>query len=221
MPVGKHRTQPHEKPSTRGRGKNRALGSALARLPARVGLYLWQGEIMSETIEKDWVAEIGRPAYGSIAEMVAALECDYDRLGELQDERDTWVTNDGGDEDEQNRTAAEWVKEFPDEAEELADLETAAGESKDRDEANERIQEDALSVRVFGERVDGEWEADKFELLLSTGGPAVRIMGELDQHCEPTRAWLEVQDWFKPWTQYFPADQDTLLTYCRCFYFGE
>jgi hypothetical protein len=64
-------------------------------------------------------------------------------------------------------------------------------------------------------------EPVEFKLLLGTGGPAVQIRGELDANAEPDRAWLEVQDWFKPWTQYHGADQETLLAYCRCFYFGK
>ena len=60
----------------------------------------------------------------------------------------------------------------------------------------------------------------EFCILLSTGGPASRIRGELDNG-EPCRAWLEVQDWGTPWTQYFDIEQDTLLAYARCFYFGE
>lgn len=154
--------------------------------------------------ERDWVQDVGAPAYASIAEMVAALECDYERMEELRDERDNW-------------TASTWATENPDDDKELKDLEDAAGECESREEAKQRIEEYPLSLRIFNERVGGEWTADRFELLLSTGGPAVRIMGELDGNTEPYRAWLEVQDWYKPWTQYFPADQDTLLAYCRCF----
>ncbi len=54
-----------------------------------------------------------------------------------------------------------------------------------------------------------------------TGGPATRIIGELNEHGEPTRARLQVQDWGTPWTDYRGGDQETLLTYARCFYFGE
>lgn len=58
-------------------------------------------------------------------------------------------------------------------------------------------------------------------ILLCTGGPAVRIKGELSDN-EPTRAWLEVQDWFKPWTEYFEAGlSEVLLTYSQQVYFGE
>ena len=64
-------------------------------------------------------------------------------------------------------------------------------------------------------------EAAEFCILLTTGGPAVRIRGELDEYNEPRRAWLEVQDWFLPWTEYVCADSDVLLNYARCFYFGE
>jgi len=123
--------------------------------------------------------ETGRCAYAAIVEMVAALECDCDRLEELRESRE---------------------------------------------DAEQRIQEDALSVQVRGDWYspgDETSSPTEFELLLATGGPAVRIRGELDEHCEPARAWLEVQDWGTPWTRYFDASQDTLLAYVRCFYFGE
>lgn len=163
--------------------------------------------------ETDWADKIGKPAYESIADMVAALECDYDRLEELREMKAEWDKRD-------EKLDDDYPAEFDaDDAEELEELEAAAGDHKDRDEAAERIQEDPLSIRIFGERVKGEWEVDKAEILLTTGGPAVRIMCEMDQHAEPHRAWLEVQDWSKPWTQYFGADQDVLLTYCRQFCF--
>lgn len=163
--------------------------------------------------DNDWVAKIGKPAADSIVEMVAALECDYERLEELRDQKEVHDVDDSD--------GISWEACCADDADELEELEETAGECKDREEAEQRIQEDALSVRVFGERIDGQWEADKFELLLATGGPAVRIMGELDKNGEPYRACLEVQDWWKPWTQYLDIEQDTLLSYCHCFYFGE
>jgi hypothetical protein len=51
------------------------------------------------------------------------------RIEALTDERDTWVENEGGDDDEQNRTAEDWAGEFPDEASELAALESLAEEA--------------------------------------------------------------------------------------------
>jgi len=176
------------------------------------------------TAEKNWVEEIGAPAYASIAEMVAALECDYDRLEELRDERDGFEfdpdANAAPDGPGYANDREAWAGENPDDADELKELEEAAGECKDADEARERIEEDALSVEVrSGWTSLGEpLAAEEFAILLTTGGPAVRIMGELDNG-EPCRAWLEVQDWGRPWTQYIPADGDTLLTYARVFCF--
>ncbi|QDV75730.1 hypothetical protein [Botrimarina mediterranea] len=207
---------------------------------------------------------IGASAAESIADMVAALECDYDRLAELREELEAFgeslgerleeLQEERDDDDagadawraanpdaarelaelealaELERTdkptaraalAARWAVENPDEAEELAELEAAAGDCDDADDARERILEDPLSLRIFGERTDGEWEATSFELLLATGGPAVRILGDIDHHGEPSSPRLEVQDWFTPWRQYFDVDASTLDAYCSCFYFGE
>jgi hypothetical protein len=60
-------------------------------------------------------------------------------------------------------------------------------------------------------------------ILLSTGGPALRIRGELDEYKQPYRAWLEYQDWFTPWTEYHGdnVDTDALLAFAAYFYFGE
>lgn len=164
----------------------------------------------------DRLKETGRCAAASLVEMVAALECDYDRLEELRTERRT-ALNEKVDL-VQYLTVAE--------QEELAELEAEAGECTTREEAETRIQEDALSVEVRSGWEDprtffaGEAPPAGFNILLATGGPAVRIMGELSNG-EPERAWLEVQDWGTPWTRYFDIEQDTLLAYARCFYFGE
>jgi len=62
---------------------------------------------------------VGAPAYSAIAEMVAALQCDRERLEELRDERDAWVTDD--EELTHKRSNEQWALEFPDEGEELAE----------------------------------------------------------------------------------------------------
>lgn len=120
--------------------------------------------------------------------------------------------------------AADRLAEF--DTDELKEMEAAANpcgnECKDQDDARQMIQEDALSVQVRSGWVSpgDEMLAEDFELLLATGGPAVRIRGELDANGEPHRAWLEVQDWGKPWTQYFNIEGDTLLAYANCFTYG-
>ena len=93
--------------------------------------------------------------------------------------------------------------------------------------AQEDIQNDALSVEVrsgWTPLGDVPFRAEEFMILLCTGGPAVRIVGELGEHNEPECARLEYQDWFTPWTPCActtEAESDALLTYCQQFYFGE
>lgn len=181
---------------------------------------------MSNVEETSWVEKIGKPALASIREMVAALECDYDLLEELRNERDGFFNphaNTAPDGPGYANDREAWAAENPEDAEELKELEEAAGGCKDREEAEQRIQEDALSVQVRSDWCNvGEEDMTpaEFQILLTTGGPAVRIMGELDDHGEPHRAWLEVQDWGKPWTHYYEPDAaDVLLAYARCFVF--
>lgn len=164
--------------------------------------------------EQERLQEIGRNAYSSIVEMVAALQCDYERLEELRGERDDWNSE---------HEAEDWAAVNTEDYEELIGLEDAAGECEDEDDARQRIMEDPLSLQLrSGWYSPGETpEPHEFELLLATGGPAVRIIGELGDHNEPECPRLQAQDWFTPWTDYLEADQETLLAYCRVFYFGE
>lgn len=94
-------------------------------------------------------------------------------------------------------------------------------------DALDAIQEDPLSIEVRGPwfipgNVGADTRPEEFNILLCTGGPAVRIMGILDNG-EPTKAWIEYQDWGTPWTEYrlTSDEEETVLAYCRCFYFGE
>ena len=113
-----------------------------------------------------------------------------------------------------------------DDFEELSELEAEAGECKDADEARERIQEDALSVQVRSDWHDPSSEgseATEFQILLCTGGPAVKIEGELGQYGEPESASIFYQDWFTKWEplELSSEEEEIVLEYCRCFYFGE
>ena len=120
----------------------------------------------------------------------------------------------------------------------VAELETAEQQDQDggADETyapRQRIEEDALSVQVrSGWYSPGARGSDtkpaEYEILLCTGGPACRIVGDLSEYGEPETARLEVQDWFCPWTEIRPLvakdDYDAepiMLAYARCFYFGE
>lgn len=97
----------------------------------------------------------------------------------------------------------------------------------DVEAARQTIEESVLSVEVRpdwycpGADNDARKPAE-FNILLTTGGPALRLIGELDEHGEPTKAWLEYQDWGTPWTHYYVEGAgDVLLQFAECFYFGE
>jgi hypothetical protein len=164
----------------------------------------------------------------SILAMVASLNCGYDRLEELQEERDALESaiEDNDPVEEQGEYAAavqdltDWDKEN---GEELQGLRDEAGDCKGYDEALERITDDALEVAVrSGWSTPGELEAEEYNILLCTGGPAVRIRGELSSYKEPESAWLEYQDWGTSWEVLrLGVDEDAVLTYARCFFFGE
>lgn len=154
----------------------------------------------------------------SIKEMVAALECNYERLQELKDEREALT-----DDEELVKDLAEWDTQN---SEELKELIKTAGECESREDAEQRIQEDPLEIQVrAGWYTPGEKpeKPSEFLILLCTGGPACRIVGELNEYGDPIRTRLEYQDWFTSWTEYITTGEDhkALLTYAQCFYFGE
>lgn len=95
-----------------------------------------------------------------------------------------------------------------------------------REAARETIQQDPLSVQVRdGWRNPGQkGEAMEFEILLSTGGPAVRIIGRLGMNDEAESPRLQFQDWFTPWHDWHDGSEDydeILLAYCAEFYFAD
>lgn len=151
---------------------------------------------ITDTVEVDHARSQAKAQYESISDIVERLEhnCGYD----FED----------GD------------CEFAD----CFDNEDDYIEYHDEDAARREIDKDPLSIQVrsdwysVGDEDGGD--PSEFEILLCTGGPAVRIRGELDNGL-PDRAWLEYQDWGTAWTRYFDAEQSTLLTYAQNFYFGD
>lgn len=165
--------------------------------------------------------EIGLCAYSSIVEMVDAMDrkasaVRYAATKTADQCREMLVENDAMlDGDEDLNTLQELLADLiDDEAFEPDDFEF------DEDAARDAILEDPLSLEVrsgwtsLGVDLEAEW----YCLLLTTGGPAVRITGELDRG-SPTSAKLEVQDWWTPWTEYHQADDDVLMKYVSQFCF--
>lgn len=93
----------------------------------------------------------------------------------------------------------------------------------DQDAAMQDITDDPLSIQVRSDWTDpGETlEPAEYNILLCTGGPACRIVGDLDKDGEPTSARLQYQDWGTPWTELVAVDHTTLLTYARQFFYGS
>jgi hypothetical protein len=101
----------------------------------------------------------------------------------------------------------------------LADLQHDRDNDIRCTEAAERtIHESVLSVVVRDEWHQPGIESegpDEYEILLTTGGPALRIWGKL-RDGNPHTAELQMQDWGTPWTRY-PAPEVTLINFASCF----
>ena len=106
------------------------------------------------------------------------------------------------------------------------DAETGTPDSL-QEAVTQYAQEMPLTVLVrSGWHFPGETDQqpEEFEILLSTGGPACRIIGELDRGsvawqsgCRPV---MQHQDWFKPWTDSsYDIDTNALLWFCEQFYY--
>jgi len=137
----------------------------------------------------------------SIREMMAAADIDWQRLEELRDMAQEEEENP----EDGNRLDIE-------ERGELAELEEQAGEYASQEEAEEAIYNNPLDISYRSGWASSaeDLEPEEFSILLCTGGPAVRIVGELGNHGEPCRAWLEYQDWGTPWTMLFDGQSDAL-----------
>ncbi|MFC2081702.1 hypothetical protein ACFLR0_00790 [Candidatus Bipolaricaulota bacterium] len=99
------------------------------------------------------------------------------------------------------------------------------GESLGLDELKERAREWPLSVLVRSEWAapDSELTPAEYEVLLCTGGPAVRLRGDLSTYGEPETAHLEYQDWFTAWDRLALSSDESAAAarFASLFWFGE
>lgn len=131
-----------------------------------------------------------------IEDLLGALNMDWDTYSELQDYYPSDL-----DEDDLSM---------------LKELTEQAADCDSRDEALERLMENPLSILYRS-----DWESDptdfvptEFVILLCSGGPAVRIRGELDHNGYPSRAWVEYQNWGTSW-DWLHDYRSTALEYAR------
>jgi hypothetical protein len=110
-------------------------------------------------------------------------------------------------------------------AQECHDTACGADCTHDEDETREAITDDALDVQVRGcwhvPGTEGAISPSEYKILLCWGGPAVQIVGTLDEYNQPDSAELQYQDWFCEWTDYplSQEEEETLITYAGAFYF--
>jgi hypothetical protein len=96
----------------------------------------------------------------------------------------------------------------------------------DREEIEDMMRESALEVSVRSDwHNPGETgEPTEYKVLLSTGGPALRIAGPLGLYGQPMEPNMQWQDWGTPWTTYtlgHEDEQESLEWFANLFYFGE
>ncbi len=114
-------------------------------------------------------------------------------------------------------------------AKELVDALDKARESEDtdaEDAAQRAIDEYPLSVMTrsgWHAPGDGSRFDEEYEILLGTGGPAYRLIGDLNEYGDPTSAVYQYQDWGTPWTsaRLSEEESDALLRFAQVFYFGS
>lgn len=108
---------------------------------------------------------------------------------------------------------------------------TDTGEDDIQERVEEWARERPLSVQVRGKWYEpgSDWQDAakpvEYEILLSTGGPALRLRGDLGLHGEPETADLEMQDWGVPWREYTgdawtAHSRDALMWFAGLFYYG-
>lgn len=95
------------------------------------------------------------------------------------------------------------------------------------DEAYETVREEilesplCLSVRSDWAPLGGALEPAEFCILLSTGGPALRIVGTLGRFGCPENSRMQHQDWGTPWTDYPAIGSAVLDSWAAQFYWGD
>lgn len=93
----------------------------------------------------------------------------------------------------------------------------------DPEELRERIDEWAREWPLSVEYRCSEWqlsvtgcEADEFRILISWGGPAVAVFGDISCSGYPSDPELKGQDWGTPW-EAVDCDSDALQWFCELF----
>lgn len=132
-------------------------------------------------------------------------------------------------EDHGEENAKGWLQSILEMVEQLETAEEQAIDGPDEtDAARQWIEEAPLSVMVrtgwFSPGALSDAEIDEYEILLTTGGPALRLIGKLEGYGQPDD-WprLEYRDWGTSWTEYLPArkHREALQKFASVFWYGD
>jgi len=93
------------------------------------------------------------------------------------------------------------------------------------DEIINELHEWPASVQTrsgWTDLVSEKFTPSEFKIELSGGGPATRIIGELDEHCEVWSVQPQHQNWGTPWTDLILDKEQTeaVMWFARLFYYG-
>ncbi len=165
----------------------------------------------------------------SVVSMVRALQVDFDRLEELREEFDSF---EGKEKEAAILGKMEYTSDVTtnvgneliyayDLGRELAEMEEAAGDCSDEEEARERIQDDPISIEFRSDwcSYGDEMTPSEARIVLCTGGPHVEILCDLDRG-QPSRPRVIYKDWGTS-GELFDFDHDVVTTYLEQLYFGE
>jgi len=111
-------------------------------------------------------------------------------------------------------------------------IESSNPTTQEQEEKLEEIRESILNSALSIEFRNG-WYSDlyhlkgvtepiEFKILLSWGGPSLRIIGEIEDNYA-INPKIQFQDWGTPWTDLeikSTNQQDALNWFVNCFYFG-
>ena len=86
-----------------------------------------------------------------------------------------------------------------------------------------REQPASIQVRSGWHDSPSNFQPEEFKIQLSGGGPATRIIGELDNDGAIWSVKAQHQHWGIPWTDLFLDDQQTIAVtwFASLFYYGE
>jgi len=96
---------------------------------------------------------------------------------------------------------------------------------QDAENIVDQLREQPASIQVRSGWHDNpsDLRPEEFKIELSGGGPATRIIGELDNDGEVYSVQPQHQNWGTPWTDLVLDDQQTIAVkwFASLFYYGE